>query len=398
MKTTRITLLVTALLIFAVSFSQDSELTKNDSIIQSSWIFGIGFNVVDDAGSEFTNLFNTEDNWNIVPFPSRLSIGKYFKNGLGLELIGSYNKYKEGKTIDNQINTEDIDYYAADFRISYDLNKILGETGFFDPYVGIGAGYTDANNVGRGTYNASVGFRTWFSDRLGLDFNSTGKWAMSTENATNHIQHAAGLVYRFNVEKRLSKKGEEKLTLLKELEKEQQRVQDSISEANKSEREAKELAERLKREEAEKLKAPKKAQLDTESTQKKAIEDKINALGLVYFDLNSSYLSSKDKQILEKLITILNENPEINIQISAHTDSRGTDKYNKWLSEKRAKRSVKYLATRGVSEERIITKALGEKELVNECDDNVACPENKHSENRRSAFQIVRESSNITNR
>ncbi|MFD2588218.1 hypothetical protein ACFSQJ_14860 [Croceitalea marina] len=78
-----------------------------------------------------------------------MSIGKYFENGLGLEAIGTYNKYKEGKIVDNQVNDTMISYYAADLRVSYDLNKILGETGFFDPYVGLGLGYTDANNQGR---------------------------------------------------------------------------------------------------------------------------------------------------------------------------------------------------------------------------------------------------------
>ncbi|MFD2588216.1 OmpA family protein [Croceitalea marina] len=400
MKTTRLTLLVITLLLSVTVFSQEYTITEKDSIVTGSWIFGVGFNVVDDAGSEFTDIFNVKDNWNFVPFPSRLSIGRYFKNGLGLEAIGSYNRYKEGKTIDGDILSENINYYALDFRASYDLNKIIGETGFFDPYVGLGIGYTDANNVGRGTYNASVGFRAWFNDRIGLDFNSTGKWAMSTEGATNHIQHAAGLVYQFGIEKGLSRKGEEKLAQLQELEKEQQRVQDSIDSAQRAEQEAKELAQLLKREaeEAAKLKADDKNKENTEKLANAKIAKEIAALGNVYFDLNSSYLSSEDKQILEKLIIILNENPEIKIQISAHTDSRGTHKYNKWLSEKRAKRSVKYLTTRGISEGRIITKAFGETELLNDCDDNIACPEKKHSENRRSAFQITRESFNAINR
>ncbi|MEM1259732.1 MAG: OmpA family protein, partial [Bacteroidota bacterium] len=163
MKVTKTPIVIVSMLLLQLGFSQDIQLTKKDSIVQSSWIFGVGFNAIDDAGSEFTNVFNVSDNWNIVPFPSRLSIGRYFKNGLGLEAIGSYNQYQEGKTIDGIVAVEDIDYYAIDFRISYDLNMILGETGWFDPYVGIGAGYTDANNQGRGTYNASVGFRTWFS-------------------------------------------------------------------------------------------------------------------------------------------------------------------------------------------------------------------------------------------
>jgi len=391
MKTTKIVSAIVCLLFLQSSFSQDVQLTKKDSIVQSAWIFGLGFNAVDDAGSEFSNVFNFEDNWNVVPFPSRLSIGRYFKNGLGLEAIGSYNRYKEGKTIDGLINTEDIDYYAIDFRISYDLNQILGETGWFDPYVGIGAGYTDANNQGRGTYNASVGFRTWFSDRFGLDFNSTGKWAMSTENATNHIQHAAGAVYRFGIEKGLSKKGEEKLALLKEMEEEQQRIQDSIAAAQKAEEEARLLAERLKREEeAARLAAEEKAKMEAENSKRSKIENQIESLGYVYFDLNSSYLSKNDKELLDALAAILKEHPTLVLEVASHTDARGSDKYNLWLSQRRAERTVRYLVSNGIEEGRVISKAIGEEELTNECDDGVYCTEDKHRMNRRSEFTILK--------
>lgn len=370
--------------------AQIEPLTKRDSIVKSSWIFGVGLNAVDDAGSEFSNFFDIENNWNIVPFPSRISIGRYFENGLGLEAIGTYNQYQEGKTIDGDELQEDITYYGIDLRVSYDLNQILGETGWFDPYVGVGAGYTDANNQGRGTYNASVGFRTWFSDRWGLDFNSTGKWTMNSDNSTNHIQHAAGVVYRFAMEKGLSKKGEEKLAMLQEFDKEQQRQQDSIAAAKKAEEDARLLAEELqKQKEAERLAAAEKAKQEAELLRRQKLEDTINALGYVYFDLNSSYLSSKDKQLLDKLIAILKEDSSFVIKISSHTDARGTDNYNLWLSERRVNRTADYVLSKGIGENRILTEASGEEKLTNECDDGIPCSEEKHRKNRRSEFEVI---------
>lgn len=374
---------------FHKGYSQEPQLTKKDSIVQSAWIFGVGFNAVDDAGSEFDNLFNFQDNWNTVPFPSRLSIGRYFKNGLGLEAIGSYNRYQEGKTIDGVVILEDIDYYAIDFRVSYDLNQILGETGWFDPYVGIGAGYTDANNQGRGTYNASVGFRTWFSDRLGLDFNSTGKWTMNSENSTNHIQHAAGVVYRFGIEKGLSRKGEEKLALIQDMEREQQRIQDSIAAANRAEEEARRLAEQLEREkEAARIAAEEKAKKEAENALKEKIKMEIDNLGNVLFSLNSSYLNENDKVILDELVQILNDHPTLVITIEGHADSRGGDKYNQWLSERRAKRTADYILSKGIAKDRISHNGFGETKLTNECDNNTPCSSEKHSKNRRSEFVI----------
>ncbi|BDW93798.1 hypothetical protein MACH07_26300 [Flagellimonas marinaquae] len=379
-------MMVIAMSFSALTFAQDLELTKKDSIVQSYWLVSLGTNIVDDSGDEFGELFDLSDGWNMVPYPSRVSVGRYFKNGLGLEAIGSYNRYKEGKIVDNVVNPEDVDYWGLDFRVSYDLNMILGETGFFDPYIGIGAGYTDANNQGRGTYNAVIGFRTWFSDHWGLDFNSTGKWAMDTENASNHIQHALGVAYRFEVEKGLSRKGQEKLALLEELEKEQQRVQDSIADAE----EARLLAERLQREkEAAELAAAEKAKKEAEEARRAKLRNKINNLGKVYFKLNSSYLTSKDKELLDELVAIMQDEPNLAIKVSAHTDSRGTKKYNQWLSERRAERTVEYVVSKGVSAGRISHDAFGETQLVNECEDGVRCSEEQHSKNRRSEFEIL---------
>ena len=248
MKTIKVIGFLMLLLAANLTFAQDElQITAKDSIVQSSWIFGVGFNAVDDSGNVFDGIFNVGQEWNIVPFPSRVSIGRYFKNGLGFEAIGTYNKYMKDNIIDGVILPDDIPYFGMDARLTYDLNQVIGQTGWFDPYVGIGAGYTDANKLGRGTYNAVVGFRTWFSDRWGLDFNSSGKWSMSKgDGATNHIQHAAGVIYQFGIEKGLSKRGEEKLELLAAIEKEKQRQNDSINEVNRLRDEAL-LAERLEK-------------------------------------------------------------------------------------------------------------------------------------------------------
>jgi len=383
----RPTIMVMALACFTFGHAQDMELTKKDSIVQSYWMVSVGTNAVDDSGDEFRELFDVRSAWNIAPYPSRISIGRYFKNGVGLEAIGSHNRYREGKVVDELTLTEDIDYWGFDFRVSYDLNKILGNTGFFDPYIGIGAGYTDANNQGRGTYNGVLGFKTWFSDHWGLDFNTTGKWATDTENVTNHIQHAVAVAYRFNVEKGLSRKGQEKLALLQEMEKEQKRVQDSIA---REDEKARLLAEQLQKEkEAAELAAAEKAQKEAEEAERNALQTRLNQLGNVYFKFNSSYLTTEDKELLDKLVNIMEEEPSLHIKVTAHTDSRGTEKYNQWLSERRAQRTVDYVVSKGISKDRIVHAAFGETQLVNECVDGVYCTEEKHSKNRRSEFLII---------
>ena len=391
MKTTKHLRFLVLLLIANLAMAQDElQITSKDSIVQSSWMFGVGFNAVDDSGNVFDGIFNVGQEWNMVPFPSRVSIGRYFKNGLGIEAIGSYNTYMEGNVIDGMVIPNDIDYYAIDARLTYDLNKILGETGWFDPYVGIGAGYTDANTIGRGTYNAVVGFRTWFSDRWGLDFNSTGKWAMSEgEGVSNHIQHAAGVVYQFGIEKGLSKRGEEKLALLAAIEKEKQRQRDSVAEVNRLRDEAL-LADRLERErEAAALAALEKEKQDARKAKEDAISAKIDALGYVYFDLNSSVINPKSKKVLDDLAGYLEEIPSITLKITSHTDARGASTYNDWLSQRRVDKTQEYLISKGISADRLSAEAFGERMLLNECDDTTYCTEAKHAVNRRSQFIIT---------
>jgi OOP family OmpA-OmpF porin len=390
MKAPIIFLLISSMLLCSTMKAQeDLQITAKDSIVQSSWIFGVGVNAVNDSGNVFNEMLNITDSWNMVPFPSRVSIGRYFKSGLGIEAIGTYNQYKEGKTVDNAVNPEIIDYYGLDARLTYDLNKIIGETAWFDPYVGVGIGYTDANNLSRGTYNAVVGFRTWFSDKWGLDFSSSGKWSIGSENgASNHVQHAAGVVYQFGIEKGLSKRGEEKLELLAAIEKEKQRQNDSIAAVNKQ-NEALLLAERLKKEQAADLAAADEAKLKAERDRKSAIEKRISDLGDVYFALNSSSLSTSSKGILDSLAVIIIEMPLLKLKITSHTDARGTSSYNQWLSERRGNAAKNYLTSKGIDEVKLAIESFGERQLRNECDDDIYCPEEKHKVNRRSEFIVL---------
>ncbi len=368
----------------SIPTNMDLELTAKDSVVVSSWIFGVGWNFVSDTGERLQNPFKTEDRINGVAFPSRLSIGRYFRSGIGLEAIATYNKYKEGNIIDNIVNPEDKDYFGIDARLSYDLNKLVGQTGFFDPYLGVGLGYTDANDVDRGTYNAVVGFRTWFNDRWGMDFSSSGKWSFGDE-ASNHIQYAAGVIYQFNIEKELSKKGAEKLALLQEMEKEQQRINDSIAAARQAEAEALALAEQFERERRE---AEEKARLDAERKRKDDILQAINDLGYVYFDFDSSYLNEASKQVLDSLAVLMHEYPSLTFEINAHADSRGTNEYNLWLSERRARRTVDYLLAKGIASDRLSSIGHGEEMLTNHCSDGVSCTAEEHQANRRSEFEV----------
>ncbi len=367
------------------SIPQDLQLTSKDSIVVSSWMVGLGWNIINDSGDRLDNITDFDDRYNFVLFPSRISIGRYFKSGIGLEAIGTYNEYEAGNIIDGRILTEDKDYFALDARLSYDLNKLFGQTGFFDPYLGVGLGFSDANDVGFGTYNGIVGFRTWFNDKWALDFNSSGKWAFG-DAGSNHVQHGVGVIYQFNAEKELSKKGAEKLAMIQEIEKEQQRIQDSILAARKAEEEARALAERLKKEqeEAARLAAAEKAK----KMGLLSLQQTLDSIGGVYFAFDSSYLNDTSKNTLVKVADLMEANPDYTFLVEAHADSRGSKKYNLWLSERRAQSTVDYLSELGVGMERLEAIGHGEERLVNHCADGVRCSAEEHSKNRRSEIQI----------
>ncbi len=377
-------------LLFISSYAQKSELetpvlTPKDSIVLSSWMFSLGWNFVNDSGTRFNKPFKVKDQFNAVIFPSRISLGRYFKSGLGIEAIATYNRYKEGNIIDGLVNPEDKDYFGLDGRLSYDLNKIFGQTGFFDPYLGAGLGYSYANDVGRATYNAVIGFRTWFNDRWALDFNSSGKWSTRDE-ASNHVQHAMGVIYQFSIEKTLSKKGAEKLAMIRQMEAEQQRVNDSIAQAREAEEKTLLLAQQLERDrEIAEAEAREKEEIKKREDLLKRIRD----LGQVYFDFDSSYLDASSKASLDTLAILMKENREIRVEVSAHADSRGPDRYNTWLSERRANRVVDYLAKRGVEASRLLARGYGEERLTNHCSDHVPCTSEEHSANRRSEIEVL---------
>jgi outer membrane protein OmpA-like peptidoglycan-associated protein len=379
--------IASTLVVTLVSAQESMELTAKDSIVKSSWVAGLGINVVDDTASPFGgNILDIKDSWNAVPYPSSLSIARNFSNGLGLKAVGSYNKYKVGKLIDGQINLAERDYYAIDGMVSYDLNKVFGETGWFDPFLQAGAGYSSIGDIGRTTGNAGFGFNTWFNDTWGLNLNTMGKWGIK-EGSTKQIQHSAGVVYRFGVEKELSKKGEDHLALIEAMKMEQQRVQDSTDAADKAKELAKRMAEEL---EAARLAAAEKSRIETENKRRAQIENDIKNLGKIYFAFNSSALNSESKATLSQLVTLMDATQTITLEVASYTDSRGPANYNLGLSERRVKSTIDYLLGHGLSSDRLVPKAYGETNLVNECDDNTPCSAAKHSMNRRSEFIVIR--------
>ena len=80
----------------------------------------------------------------------------------------------------------------------------------------------------------------------------------------------------------------------------------------------------------------------------------------VFFEFDKSDITPESAIAIERLVTMLNDNPTITIELSAHTDSRGNDNYNQRLSQRRAEAVVNYLIDRGIEKERLTPVGYGE--------------------------------------
>ena len=108
----------------------------------------------------------------------------------------------------------------------------------------------------------------------------------------------------------------------------------------------------------------------------------------IFYDLNKSTLREESMASLDKLADFINKN-DLRIELSAHTDARGSASYNQKLSQARAQSCVDYLLKKGVKATNIKAKGYGESQLMNHCKDNVTCSEEEHQENRRTEVKIL---------
>ncbi len=99
-------------------------------------------------------------------------------------------------------------------------------------------------------------------------------------------------------------------------------------------------------------------------------DSRIDLPGIMY-DFGKWNLRPESLVALEELVEILNDNPNITIEIGSHTDFRGSDQANTELSAKRAQSVVDFLVTYGVDQDRLTSKGYGES-MPKEIDKSIA--------------------------
>ena len=110
----------------------------------------------------------------------------------------------------------------------------------------------------------------------------------------------------------------------------------------------------------------------------------------INFDLDKAEILPQSYPDLQRVVKLMTENPGITVEMSSHTDSQGGDAYNLGLSQRRADATVDYIASQGISRDRLIARGAGESELKNtKCANNVPCTDEEHRVNRRTVFKVV---------
>jgi outer membrane protein OmpA-like peptidoglycan-associated protein len=176
------------------------------------WAISFGVNAVDTRVSaaskledQFSEFFNAEDHWNILPSVSYVNISKYVGDNFSFGVTGSINKIKKyvlpriGNADYTVVNPGDLNYYGIDGVINYSFMNMI-KSKVIDPSLHIGGGYTwlgDENQAG--TLNGGFGLTLWFTESVGLSYRATYKQSFEDvrEEMPSHMQHFAGLTFKF---------------------------------------------------------------------------------------------------------------------------------------------------------------------------------------------------------
>jgi outer membrane protein OmpA-like peptidoglycan-associated protein len=118
----------------------------------------------------------------------------------------------------------------------------------------------------------------------------------------------------------------------------------------------------------------------------KIVKNKAIVVENIFYDYDKANIRPDAAVELDKLVQTLNDNPQITIELSSHTDSRGKDAYNQALSQRRAQSAVDYIISKGIDKNRITARGYGETQPVIKN----AKTEEEFQRNRRTEFKVTK--------
>lgn len=117
--------------------------------------------------------------------------------------------------------------------------------------------------------------------------------------------------------------------------------------------------------------------------------DSVIDLRNVLYDFDKHDIRPEAAADLDKWVSFLNTYPDRTITLSAHTDIRGSNKYNERLAKRRVKAAKAYLIDKGIDKDRLVDSSAGEEKLFVDCGE--ACDDVQHQYNRRTEVLVVQQ-------
>ena len=112
-------------------------------------------------------------------------------------------------------------------------------------------------------------------------------------------------------------------------------------------------------------------------------------LANIYYDFDDDKILADAEPDLQYILDLMEDYPEMVIELGSHTDARGKDSYNQALSQRRAQSAVDWITERGIASSRLVAKGYGETVILNQCENGVRCEDEEHRFNRRTEFKIL---------
>lgn len=169
-------------------------------------MFGVHWLVIEDDGNPFGGMINVPRSWNLLPYPSRITVDRYLKKGFSLELDAAYMQYYPGKQI-NGLNGVSAVHFNADIHAKYSPYVTYApRVKWLEPYFMLGVSYTfrSATTTAHApTFNGGGGVNFWIDKNWGIQLSTQAKFGLFPRFfiSTNYLQYNAGVVYRTSWER-----------------------------------------------------------------------------------------------------------------------------------------------------------------------------------------------------
>jgi len=120
----------------------------------------------------------------------------------------------------------------------------------------------------------------------------------------------------------------------------------------------------------------------------KIVENEKILMKNIYYDFDKWNILPESGKELDKLVSLMKENPEMKVELGSHTDERGSENYNLKLSKLRANSAVDYVTSKGIDLSRIKGTGYGKTQLINKSTGGRQCTPEQDRENRRTEIFI----------